>query len=154
MIINMHVYTQTHSILTKFFNEWLEFLVPTQWQNSTFIWCDNRGERQVLKKANNKITHTKIFTNLYLLHIYFYNLPWAWVNTVLCSSPSRVLKLCSNIAYMIRPIPNEGSITDGTISSTVKLNEANWLYYEPHEINSYHTIHVLSYYIENIGFTQ
>ena len=37
----------------------------------------------------------------------------------LCSSPSRTPKLCSKMAYMIRPIPKEGSITEGTMSTTV-----------------------------------
>ena len=37
----------------------------------------------------------------------------------LCSSPSRTPKLCSKTAYMIRPIPKEGSITEGTMSTTV-----------------------------------
>ena len=40
--------------------------------------------------------------------------------TVLCSSPSLTLKLCSKIEYMMRPIPNEGSITLGVNSSTVQ----------------------------------
>lgn len=38
--------------------------------------------------------------------------------TVLCSSPSRIWNVCSNTVYMILPIPNEGSITFGMISST------------------------------------
>ena len=36
----------------------------------------------------------------------------------LCSSPSRTLKECSSMAYRIRPMPNEGSITDGMTSTT------------------------------------
>lgn len=39
--------------------------------------------------------------------------------TVLCSSPCRVWNECSKIEYMIRPMPKDGSITLGTISSTV-----------------------------------
>jgi len=38
--------------------------------------------------------------------------------TVRCSSPSRTRNLCSKTAYMMRPIPKEGSITEGTNSST------------------------------------
>lgn len=38
--------------------------------------------------------------------------------TVRVSSPSRIQKLCSNSEYMIRPIPKDGSITLGVISST------------------------------------
>lgn len=38
--------------------------------------------------------------------------------TVLCSSPSRMWNVCSNTVYMILPIPNDGSITFGMISST------------------------------------
>lgn len=35
-----------------------------------------------------------------------------------CSSPERTRKRCSNMEYIIRPIPNDGSITEGTYSST------------------------------------
>ncbi len=38
--------------------------------------------------------------------------------TVRCSLSGRTRKLCSHIEYIIRPIPNDGSITDGTYSST------------------------------------
>lgn len=47
--------------------------------------------------------------------------------TVLCSSPSLVLKLCSKMEYMIRPIPKDGSITDGTYSSTVEIKSMMYL---------------------------
>jgi hypothetical protein len=46
--------------------------------------------------------------------------------TVRCSSPLRTLNLCSKMAYMMRPIPNEGSMTDGTNSST-ELNKQNYI---------------------------
>lgn len=39
--------------------------------------------------------------------------------TVLCSSPSLTWNVCSKMVYMILPMPNEGSITLGTTSSTV-----------------------------------
>ena len=38
--------------------------------------------------------------------------------TVLCSSPCRTWNECSKMEYMIRPMPNDGSMTLGTISST------------------------------------
>lgn len=41
--------------------------------------------------------------------------------TVRCSLSGRIRKLCSHIAYIIRPIPNDGSMTDGTNSSTKVL---------------------------------
>ena len=44
-------------------------------------------------------------------------------NHTLCSSPSRTWKLCSRTAYMIRPIPKEGSMTDGTTSTTKEHRE-------------------------------
>ena len=40
------------------------------------------------------------------------------VKNVLCSSSLRTAKLCSKIAYIMRPIPNEGSITLGVNFST------------------------------------
>ena len=43
--------------------------------------------------------------------------------TVRNSSSGLVLKVCSQSAYMIRPMPKEGSITAGTISSTAKEKE-------------------------------
>lgn len=50
--------------------------------------------------------------------------PAAGKLTVLCSSPSRMRNVCSNTVYMILPIPNEGSITFGMISSTeIQQNE-------------------------------
>ena len=39
--------------------------------------------------------------------------------TVLCSSPSLTWNVCSKMVYMILPMPNDGSITLGTTSSTV-----------------------------------
>jgi len=38
-----------------------------------------------------------------------------------CSSPDRTRKRCSKMEYIMRPIPNDGSITDGTNSSTVNM---------------------------------
>jgi len=35
-----------------------------------------------------------------------------------CSSPGRTRNRCSKMEYMMRPIPNDGSITEGTNSST------------------------------------
>ena len=37
-----------------------------------------------------------------------------------CSSPFRTPKLCSKMAYMMRPMPNDGSITDGVTSTTAR----------------------------------
>jgi len=39
----------------------------------------------------------------------------------LCSSSSRTRKLCSKTAYMMRPIPKEGSITEGITSTTERV---------------------------------
>ena len=39
-------------------------------------------------------------------------------NTVLCSSPSLIWKLCSRTEYMILPTPKDGSITWGSTSRT------------------------------------
>ena len=36
----------------------------------------------------------------------------------LCLLPSRALNVCSKMEYMIRPIPKDDSMTDGTISIT------------------------------------
>lgn len=74
-------------------------------------------------EANYKIsTNIKIFEllNSLSLSVTAYTI----INvslTDLCSSPSLILKLCSNTEYMTRPTPNEGSITDGTISSTARV---------------------------------
>ena len=43
--------------------------------------------------------------------------------TVLCSSPSRIWKLCSSTAYMILPTPKDGSITWGSTSRTEGAKE-------------------------------
>ncbi len=48
----------------------------------------------------------------------YFNNPDYWL-TVLCSSPSLTWNVCSKMVYMILPIPNDGSITLGTTSSTV-----------------------------------
>lgn len=40
--------------------------------------------------------------------------------TVRISSSGLVLKVCSHSAYIILPMPKDGSITAGTISSTIK----------------------------------
>lgn len=45
--------------------------------------------------------------------------------TVLCSSPSRMRNVCSNTVYMILPMPNEGSMTFGMISSTATQNNTH-----------------------------
>lgn len=51
--------------------------------------------------------------------------PASGVLTVLCSSPSRMRNVCSNTVYMILPMPNEGSMTFGTISSTGTQNNTH-----------------------------
>lgn len=38
--------------------------------------------------------------------------------TVLCSSPSLTWNVCSKMEYMILPMPKDGSMTLGVISST------------------------------------
>lgn len=50
--------------------------------------------------------------------------------TVLCSSPSRTWNVCSNMEYMILPMPNDGSITLGVISSTVKEGKKSKCYFK------------------------
>lgn len=51
--------------------------------------------------------------------------------TVLCSSSCRTRNECSKIEYMILPMPKDGSMTLGTISSTVgqeETHEQQWLW--------------------------
>lgn len=107
-------------------DKWRKLLVLAQRKDGTFVWSYSGREAEILDK-NYVIVNLNetIKTSIWFL-LRSHSLFWS-ILTVLCSSPSRTWNECSKIEYMILPMPKDGSITLGTISSTVGKKDGCFL---------------------------
>ena len=80
-----------------------------------YMW-NNQSDRLRISQCVSNETCTKCL----VLEVSFIWRIFDVTLTVRCSSPSRIQKLCSKRTYTIRPTTDDGSTTDGTISSTTK----------------------------------
>lgn len=97
--------------LTQLPDEGHKFLVLAQRQDGALVWRDGCWEAEELQEGEN--WHSEDLTSRISTLLL-----WQILLTVRCSSPSRTWKVCSKMVYMILPMPKEGSMTLGMISST------------------------------------